>query len=209
MKWLLEILDILFPPACVGCGKGRKFLCVACVENATPAEDSYDENIFAVFNYHDRAIRRAIWRLKYKGTREIAQALGRALADQLKEIISEQDLYYGFGEPTVIPVPLSPARSRARGYNQAELLAQEVGLPILSDVLIKIKDTPTQVSKKVRQERLKNLEGAFQISDPEKIKDKNIILIDDVTTTGATFSECSRVLKSAGARRVISLALAH
>ena len=82
-------------------------------------------------------------------------------------------------------------------------------IKVETDILYKIKETPTQVSIKNKEKRLKNLSNVFEIKNSEKIKDKNIILIDDVSTTGATLEEASRSLKNSGAKKIISLVVAH
>ncbi len=121
-----------------------------------------------------------------------------------------------FRESILIPIPLSPARYRERGFNQAELICRELvslnpeaDLKFYSDVLIKPRDTLHQAHIGNRSTRLKNLIGSFSIIHPEKIKGRNIILIDDVTTTGATLSEARKILKRGGARKVIAFTIAH
>ena len=112
----------------------------------------------------------------------------------------------------IIPIPLSPKRLRQRGYNQSELighfLSDRLSVRMKADILIKIKDTPSQVEIKDRKERLKNLQGAFAVKNPEEIKDKIVILVDDIITTGATLNEAKKVLKQAGAGKVFGVAAA-
>lgn len=106
----------------------------------------------------------------------------------------------------VIPIPLSPRQLKARSFNQAQLLAQvlrkNLGLPEGKDLLLKVKETKEQV-KLSRAERLSNLQGAFVVSQPEVLKDKRVLLVDDVYTTGATAGECTLSLLAAGAREVL------
>ncbi|MCK5027477.1 MAG: ComF family protein, partial [Candidatus Pacebacteria bacterium] len=126
-----------------------------------------------------------------------------------------QEKFNGFTKPLVIPIPLHKKRKRQRGYNQTELLCNELSLIDNSlyrtenHVLYKHQSTRSQTEILNRKERLKNIQGCFSIKDPEKIHGRNIILIDDITTTGATFREATRVLKKAGVRRVICFAVAH
>lgn len=171
--------------------------------------------VLALFNYHDKVLKKLVWQLKYRGRREIAQILGRAAYAHLIEDLADRKMWNGREEKIlVIPVPLARARERSRGFNQAELLAKAFcecdpqNFDILTDVLVKIKNTPTQVSLKNREARLKNLHGAFEVSRPEKIKDHEVIIIDDVCTTGATLSECKKILRAAGARSTFPLAIA-
>jgi ComF family protein len=119
----------------------------------------------------------------------------------------------------IIPVPLHPKRLRWRGFNQAELLAKYLGenmtpgfsLPVLSDVLIRQKNTTTQMKIKNYSERQKNMEGAFGINKENNnlIRSKNILLVDDVATTGSTLFECARILKKSGAASVFGIVVAR
>jgi competence protein ComFC len=131
------------------------------------------------------------------------------------EELSELSIMENFQKPIFIPIPLSSSRLRERGFNQAELLCREIlnqniNLGILiKNVLIKNKDTLHQAKIRDRSKRLRNLTGSFAIKNPEIIKSRNIILIDDVTTTGATLSEARKVLKKSGAKKVIAFTIAH
>ncbi len=113
--------------------------------------------------------------------------------------------------PIVVFIPLHHSRERKRGFNQAKLLAEIVAKNFnleLKNVLMRVKNTPPQAQAENREKRRENLFGAFTIIDPDEIKNKNIILIDDVYTSGATMSEAARVLKSRGARKIIALVAA-
>lgn len=124
-----------------------------------------------------------------------------------------------FTEPILIPIPLSKKRLCERGYNQAELICKElikinnlrhgVDIKLENKVLIKPKETKHQAKIENRGERLLNIVGSFDIQNAELIKNRNIILIDDITTTGATLSEAKKVLKHFGARKIIAFAVAH
>lgn len=117
------------------------------------------------------------------------------------------------GLPAVlIPVPLDKNKLKLRGYNQSEELAKELArtlnLPMFLDVLIKTKTTESQMALK-KEEREKNLNGAFTTKNPEKIQGKKIFLVDDVYTTGSTMSECANVLRKAGAKSVWGICIAR
>jgi ComF family protein len=112
--------------------------------------------------------------------------------------------------PVVVPVPLHNKRMRERGFNQAELVGQQVGKLAglkLEKLLIKVKETEQQVGKN-RKERLENLKNAFKISNYSNLP-KNVLLVDDVWTTGTTLSECAKVLKQAGVKKVWGLVVAR
>jgi ComF family protein len=141
--------------------------------------------------------------------------LALLLYDEMIEIISEEKLFNNFENPIVIPLPLSSKRRQERGWNQSELIGQE--LAKLSsewqydpNILLKIRHTLPQ-TKLRREERLKNLKGCFLVSknSVSKISGRNIILIDDVTTTGSTIIEARRTLLAAGARQVLAFTVAH
>jgi ComF family protein len=112
----------------------------------------------------------------------------------------------------ICPIPLHKRRLKWRGYNHAEELAKQLGqafsLPVVADALIKRKHTTPQVSLD-REERLRNMKGVFEVQNPQAIAAKNILLVDDVYTTGATMEECARVLKRAGATRVFGAVVAR
>lgn len=135
--------------------------------------------------------------------------LGRRLAQKLGESISQEKDFAGCD--IVIPVPLHRARQRERGFNQSEVLAEGIsqakGLPLARDILKRKKNTKDQTYLNPRQ-RAENVRGAFVVIHPDKIGDKNVILVDDVMTTGATLNECARMLQEAGATRVFAATLA-
>jgi ComF family protein len=170
----------------------------------------------ALFDYKSPLIRQAIWELKYRGNKKVARLLAECLYEELVEEIVDRNSFGNFLEPILIPIPLSKARERERGWNQTEILASallERGgsrnfFEVNRNILVKIKDTESQ-TKKNRAERLENLQGCFHVRSPEIIAGRNIILLDDVTTTGATFEEARKTLAQAGARKVLSVALAH
>ena len=147
--------------------------------------------------------------------------------EKILEELSELSIMENFTEPVLIPIPLSPKRRRERGFNQAELICRELvkinnlrysvdlnqekkfNLKLESGVLIKPKETEHQARIKDRRQRLKNIIGSFAVKNGELIKNRNIILIDDILTTGATLSEAKKVLKQAGARKIIAFTIAH
>ena len=113
--------------------------------------------------------------------------------------------------PTIVPVPLFPKREEERGFNQAAVighLASNVWHLNYEDLLIRVKDTGQQVGKK-REERLKAMEGAFEIKNRSMTNVKSVLLVDDVWTTGATLRECAKVLRQNGAKRIWGLVLAR
>lgn len=217
MGFLRTILNFLFPASCLSCGKRDEELCAECLASFPKAERESEKWIFPLFDYRHPQLKKAIWLLKYKGRKGLAGIFAKALYAPLLEELGDFAVMENFFSPILIPVPLSNKRYRERGFNQAELIAEEL-LKLLAEnktfrletgVLIKPRDTEHQARIENRSDRLKNIIGSFAAKNIGRIKNKNIILIDDVTTTGATLSEAKKVLKNAGARKIIAFTVAH
>ena len=219
MRLLNTILDIVFPVNCLACGKAGTDLCAACLAAAPGAEREGKKWIFPLYDYRHPPVKKALWLLKYKGKKRIAEIFAEIMYGRMLEELSELGIMENFRKPVLIPIPLSPKRRRERGYNQAELICLElikinnirhgVYLKLEKDILIKPKDTKHQARIENRSERLKNIIGSFAVKNPEIIEGKNIILIDDILTTGATLNEARKILKRSGARKVIAFTVAH
>lgn len=156
--------------------------------------------------YNDTA-RQLIHLMKYSMSPRIAVYLARYLAEafgDFKEAHNKCDI--------IIPVPLYWLRQLRRGYNQSEILARELSrrirIPCLNNVLKRRRST-THQARLGRTERLKNVKDVFEVINPDKVKGKKILLVDDVMTTGATFNGCAAALKSKGAEEVYCLAVAR
>lgn len=153
------------------------------------------------YGIYDGALEEAIRLLKYHGVRRLSIPLSELLLElQMPEI------------DVVIPVPLYKKRLKERGFNQSALIARNISKrinkPLLINSLIKIRDTLPQVGLNVN-ERRRNVKGAFSVRDARGIYKKNILLIDDVLTTGSTVRECSKVLKKAGAENIHVITIAR
>lgn len=219
MRFLNTILDIVFPVKCILCGKSGVNLCLECLKDAPTAERESAKWIFPLYDYRHPAIKKSLWLLKYKGKKRLANIFAEIIYEKILEELSDLSVLENFTEPILIPIPLSPKRYRERGFNQAELLCREiikinnlrhgVDIKLENNILIKPKDTEHQARIKDRHERLKNIAGSFSIKNSEKIKGKNIILIDDILTTGATLNEARKTLKQSGARKIIAFTVAH
>jgi ComF family protein len=149
-------------------------------------------------------MRQAIHQLKYRNLR----ALAVPLAKLLQEYLATNPM---LGE-VLVPVPLHQKRLRERGYNQSSLLAQELGkltdLPIVDDCLIREQHAPPQAKTSTVEERRSNVARAFTCRK-HRLQDKQVLLIDDVSTSGATLDACATVLKAVGATSVWGLVLAR
>jgi ComF family protein len=149
-------------------------------------------------------MRQAVYQLKYRNLRALAAPLARMLNDYL--------VANPLPGNVLMPVPLHRKRVRERGYNQSDLLAKELGklcnLPVVDDCLVRRENTPPQTRTVTVEERKTNVSGAFGCLD-KILKDRQVILIDDVSTSGATLDACAAALKEAGAESVWGLVLAR
>lgn len=220
MTFLNTILDIVFPVNCIGCGSPKSDLCIKCISDAPGAERESAEWIFPIFDYRHPPIKKALWLFKYKSKKRFAGIFAEVLYGKILEELSDLSVMQNFKDTILIPIPLSRKRYRERGYNQAELICKElikldnnINYKLEKNILIKPKDTEHQARIENKRERLKNIVGSFAIKNGqqniESIKNRNIILIDDITTTGATLTEAKKTLKQAGARKVIAFTVAH
>lgn len=217
-NWISLTLNILFPQRCIVCKKGGSLLCQDCAQKTKLAEPTKLGNIFSAANYHDPAIKKSIWLLKYRGIKSIAKPLSELIFLRLCihlniEPMEKDDEFLDPKEWMIIPIPLSKKRLRERGYNQTELLAKNISdktkIPLMLDVLYKNRHTETQVSIKNKAERIENLKNAFSVRNRGLIRNKNIILVDDVTTTGTTIAEATKTLRVNGAIKVLALTVAR
>lgn len=224
-SFLPGILELIYPTRCVSCRKGGALLCPDCEKKLAPLEKLFcvvcdrpavggfthpgcttrftPERALAGFSYRGPA-RRLVQGLKYRRVRKIAEIM----AEMLVEELAERGLEFG-AEAVVMPIPLSFWREGARGFNQSSLLgealAKKLNLSFRADVLRKIRDTVTQVSL-TKPERAANIRGAFSVEGA--LHGEDILLVDDVLTTGATGREAAKTLKKAGAGQVWLLAFA-
>ncbi len=219
-------LDLLFPQWCVGCGRGGDLICNSCYQSlprimpplcprcGRPQPSgilcpgcincqSEIEGIRSPFRF-DGVIRQAIHQLKYRNLRALVLPLARLLNDYLttNPVAGE----------VLVPVPLHPKQLRERGYNQSSLLAHELGklinLPVVDDCLIRQRHAPPQTKTSTMAERRSNVANTFSCRD-HRLRDKQALLIDDVSTSGATLDACASALKQAGATLVWGLVLAR
>jgi ComF family protein len=181
-------LASITPPFCPRCGIPATAIEGPCGRCRT-GETIFDYARSAVF-FNDTA-RELVHHLKYAGRVSLARPIGRILGQTIKE--------HDFSAAVVIPVPLHRKRERERGFNQAQLIAKALPLPVDTSILRRRKNTVTQTGLS-RSERSRNLAGAFEVFG--NLKGQTVLVIDDVLTTGATMNEIAKTLKRAGANRV-------
>jgi ComF family protein len=234
---LTDVSDIIFPPQCLACAEiinqpANQVFCSTCLEKidfitanfcpicglpflVSPAGTHVCGNCLGNKPYFTRAravagfetvIMDAIHKFKYGRNVSTGHCLGLFMAD-----FAFPD--FNFSEYSLlIPVPLHVKKLRDRGFNQSLLLAKEMGkkynLPVNFSLLKRNKFTLTQTGLN-KAEREQNIKGAFAVTNREKVRGENIILIDDVYTTGATINECAKMLLKAGAQKVSVLTLSR
>ena len=176
-------------------------------ERARTNRDAFAFEQARSFASYENTLRALIQRFKYDGFRPLSKPLGRFLQEAVEQLsVQHFDL--------IVPVPLHRNRLRLRGFNQSELLAAQVArlrkIPLGTKDCMRVRDTPPQTGLRAA-ERRRNVSGAFEVTQPERIKGRRVLLIDDVLTTGATASACAEALQKAGARGVwvATLARAH
>ena len=199
--FLLEkTYETIFPNKCLFCRRvlddARAVLCGECVKSAKFGAGVMPEHVcrvYVAYEYEQEA-RHAIFRFKYEGKRLLAKPMARLIFDCFGKM----------GYDFLVPVPLHAARIKERGFNQAALLAMELsGLMDLPayDGMVRIKDTKQQFQLDF-EERADNMVNAFGIKESFDVRNKNVLLVDDILTTGATVAECAKVLKEVGAKSV-------
>jgi competence protein ComFC len=229
---LSQLVDLFFPEGryCVACRRklpaGQNFLCINCTSRIKPimppicaicgrpigrgrlCRDCMDQKHSFVqaraFGEYDGVLKKVIHEFKYGGRKELANFIGDKMFSVFKNL----------GWPkcdVIVPVPLHEKRQKERGFNQAYLLASfisvKTGIPVCSE-LLRVKQTGHQTLLSKNQ-RKKNLQGAFRLKNSSRLKDKTVILVDDVYTTGSTADECSLTMREAGARCVYVLTCAR
>lgn len=218
-----SFLDFVFPKKCVGCGRWGEYICPRCrktVEFAVPVcpicqrpavggrthpgcSKKFGLDGMVCGSRYKVVVRKAISQVKYRWTFDVA----KVLVDLLVENIWRFNLPKNY---VLVPIPLHRKRENWRGFNQAEkfcdIICKRFGVRV-GKVLVKVIETKPQVGLS-REERKKNIKGAFRLSQKEKVEGRNFILVDDVYTTGSTMNEACRVLKEAGAGEVWAMTVA-
>lgn len=223
----MSILDILFPKFCLGCHRLGTYICPQCEKKLAyiqrdiciycqrPSYLGYThlfcrqkngvDGCLSLFHYNN-FMKKIIKSVKYRFATKILTELFTIIRpQQLIKLNIYKDL-----SPTLVPIPLHPTRLKERGFNQASILCdyfQSYTCYLTEELLQRHKYTHAQAQLKQLQERYHNMHNAFSVKESTHIKDKNIIVVDDVLTTGATTKEAVTVLKKSGAAQVYVLTL--
>lgn len=219
-------LDFLFPQKCLGCGKEGELLCTKCQNNLPriippvcpkcgkpqpsgilcPGCVTWKSSIAGIRSplKFEGLVREAVHQLKYKNLTSLAGPLALILKDYL--------IHYPVPGDVLVPVPLHPRRLKERGYNQSLLLAQNLSrllnIPVAGDCLVRTRFTTPQAKTTSVDERLQNVKHAFSCSN-SNLQNQKVILIDDVSTSGATLNACAVTLIQAGSASVWGIVLSR
>jgi ComF family protein len=231
------LCNLFFPRFCVNCRKEGENLCQDCFSLVDLAQNCFCPfcrppkivlqgrtcpvcgknkalaGLFAAASYKNSITKRLISQFKYEPfVKELAKTLASLIIQHFQLLDEHPPFFKDRAGFILMPVPLHKKRLKWRGFNQAEEIARHLSdfykIPLISNVLLKIKETPAQVELSEEQ-RQENVKGVFSCKNPEAVRNKKILLVDDVFTTGATIKECARVLKDAGAKEVWGVAVAR
>ncbi len=222
-----EVLDFVYPPKCLACfadehARGTPHLCKGCFESlyaeTVPAPIDYSEQFtnlgrqtsfdecHAAWPYSEK-MQRLIHAMKYDGKPSIARLLAKGISSRVNhlKLPSRENV-------VIVPVPMHSRRQRERGYNQSALIAIELAalwkLPVNTKSLRRMRDTPQQALLSA-DERRRNVHDAFRVQPATAFVSRDILLVDDVVTTGSTVNACAEALRAGGVLRIFIAAAAH
>jgi ComF family protein len=225
-KLFADAFHLFYPHHCTGCGSDLiakdSLLCINCINelphtNFATFENNYVENIFRgrmnvkaahseFFFSKGQLVQHLIHELKYKSNKEIGYYLGEIMGNSLLSAGRFPNIDY------LVPLPLYPEKEFKRGYNQATIICDGVSsftqIPLMADNLIRQRATETQ-TRKHRAARWQNVDGSFAVRNPGKLTGKNILLVDDVITTGASIEACGQTILQVAGTTLSIAALAH
>lgn len=235
-SWLL---DAVFPPHCIGCGvlideHPVNYLCARC-ERALPVRRGFEcigckysvklgvtcglcasawsiDRLFIAAPLKEPLVDQLIKLYKYRFISELHRPLAELMAHHTAWAAQTKGFSFFSEIPLITSVPLHPYRQRWRGFNQSEILARDLAGRFQMEyaaLLSRTHKTPPQAGTDSKEERMRNLEGIFACTAPDRVRGRSILLIDDICTSGATLDECARVLKQNGARSVAGFVVAR
>lgn len=232
-KLISLFFDILFPKCCFGCQKQGTYLCEDCqacleisqhqyclcqkpkllINECQKCKNKKLDVLYFALPYQKIFVKKLIHSFKYEPfIKDLAKPLTTLIIEHFFLLEKQPDFLSNKTDFIIIPIPCYVKRLKWRGFNPAEEIAKELAkiltIPLVSNCLIKTKKTIAQV-KLNDEERKENVKGVFSVKNKEKIKEKKILLIDDVYTTGSTMEEAAKILKRAGAKKVIGIIIAR
>lgn len=210
-KWLCDLcckkIPFLLPPFCSKCGaelekEENKFTIGECLD-CSHSSFAFEKG-FSAFHY--ATVKKSIHYFKFRGVKKDGIGLAMLMKKFMEQNFKEEFMSYDF----MLPVPIHPKKKKQRGFNQAEILTEELskltGMPWNPKLLYRTKNTKPQ-NALTPDERKTNIENAFAVSEPKTVENQKILLIDDIFTTGSTIHECAKCLLRAGANEVGFFAL--
>lgn len=214
LKQILKpLFQYLFPKKCVGCQKPDFWVCPKCVSEMPRSYENPFSWSFSVFEYRSKVIRKAVWKIKFTKKYSALDDLSDAIKESFLIFLEKKKIKEK--EVILIPIPITAKSMKERGYNQSLMICKileksKENIKTENGALVKSKNHKPQNKIKNRFERLNNIKNSFALKNAEKIKGKIIVLVDDVTTTGATLSEARKVLLASGeAKKVFAFTVAH
>ncbi len=218
--WADSCINMLYPQYCLSCSSPidhkDNLLCFSCYSklkrtdnhlfSSNPVSELFQtaENIDSATSFYyflkGGVLQKLLHQLKYKSNPEVGYWLGRQMGYGLRDWLDSKDV--------IIPIPIHRHKKNLRGYNQSEIIAEGIRetkkIPVLSNVLVKTINNESQTNKN-KAERIKNVENVYKIRKRRKLKDKNIVLLDDVVTTGSTLHSALREIHSKAEPKSISI----
>lgn len=228
-------LDLIFPVRCLKCSKFGQYICKKCLRTI-PVKKSFEcigckkptpfgrtcyvcaktnriDQLLIVADYKNPLVEDSLKAFKYRFISDMSQPLLVLLKGYLKWLTLVKKFNVFESNPLLIPVPLHKWRLNWRGFNQAEILAKDLSdtfqMELVCDGIRRISHTTPQADIKEKEKRLRNLNGVFRVACKDKLIGREVLLIDDVCTTGATLNECAQILKESGATKVMALVIAR
>jgi len=224
------LIDLFLPKICLSCGFLGDYICSDCQRkiiliNQDVCFYCYKRSILGLthrfcerksqldgclsFLYYDQTLKKILKNIKYRLVKEAFNTLlsfvGQGQTTNKIKLLLKNKKFY------LQPIPLTVGKNRERGFNQAEIFASHLSSLFsltVSDFLIRVREKPPQAQIRKRKDRVKNVVGVFEVKNKNEVKGRNLILVDDVVTTGATLKEAAKVLKKQGANRVYAITIA-
>lgn len=213
LKFFEKFLDLFFPTECFICQKLGPDLCAECLDNFEAQKISNHDWIVSLWNYRDPNVEILMRSIKNIPHKRLAAIISTKLFEKLRTAKAHNPWFHQISNVLIIPIPIGKIRFRERGYNQAELLAeplaQLLNRKVVKNVLFKKKHTHKQGTTKSKAERGVNLKDSFGVRNFHQIQNRDILIVDDITTTGSTLLEARKVLLEAGAQNIVAITVAN